>query len=182
MLGETSFEQISVTELCRRAETSRITFYTHYSDKYALVDEIFIDMLEIGKDNYRKRQKENNSGNSLVEGYCNMLECILEIYYERFDFFRHTDPSLNPYLASVFYNIVLETVEEHTKKIDKRLRLKYSAKKIAGFLCFGLLGFINECHSEKTPLQEIRKESKQLLTEILKSSVLVERKRGTEGM
>lgn len=30
MMGEISFEQISITELCKRAEISRITFYAHY--------------------------------------------------------------------------------------------------------------------------------------------------------
>ena len=39
MMGEISFEQISITELCKRAEISRITFYAHYSDKYALADD-----------------------------------------------------------------------------------------------------------------------------------------------
>ena len=43
MMGEISFEQISITELCKRAEISRITFYAHYSDKYALADDIFSD-------------------------------------------------------------------------------------------------------------------------------------------
>ena len=47
MMGEISFEQISITELCKRAEISRITFYAHYSDKYALADDIFSDMLQI---------------------------------------------------------------------------------------------------------------------------------------
>ena len=45
MMSEIAFEQISITELCKRAEISRITFYSHYSDKYALVDDIFNDML-----------------------------------------------------------------------------------------------------------------------------------------
>ena len=42
MMGEISFEQISITELCKRAEISRITFYAHYSDKYALADDISV--------------------------------------------------------------------------------------------------------------------------------------------
>lgn len=29
MMGEIPFEQISITELCKRAEISRITFFTH---------------------------------------------------------------------------------------------------------------------------------------------------------
>ena len=42
MMSEIAFEQISITELCKRAEISRITFYSHYSDKYALVDDILM--------------------------------------------------------------------------------------------------------------------------------------------
>ena len=45
MMTELPFEQISITALCDRAEISRITFYSHYNDKYALVDDIFQDMI-----------------------------------------------------------------------------------------------------------------------------------------
>ena len=34
LLSQKAFEQISVKELCETAQTSRITFYTHYNDKY----------------------------------------------------------------------------------------------------------------------------------------------------
>ena len=60
MLQDMPFERISVTELCTRADTSRITFYTHYSDKYALVDDIFMDMIEAGTKIYEDMQIENN--------------------------------------------------------------------------------------------------------------------------
>lgn len=175
MLGEMQFEQISVTELCRRAETSRITFYTHYSDKYALVDDIFDDMVAIGTQNYRKKKEEDTGTYDLVQDFCNVLDAILDTYYERFEFFRHAHPTRSPYLTFLFYRIVMETVEKQTRKIEKNLTLKYSPKKIAGFLCFGLLGFINECHGEKMTLDEIKKEAKQILSETLKSSVIVRR-------
>lgn len=177
MLSETPFAQISITELCKRADTSRITFYAHYSDKYSLVDEIFEDMLRIGTGDYHRRQQENNPQRGLVQGYVNMLDSILAVYYDQFEFFRHTDPDKNPYLAFAFYNIVLDTVELHTSRVQKEnLKLKYSARKIAGFVCFGLLGFINECHQEKTPLEQIRKECRNLLTDILRSDVVVEQR------
>ncbi len=199
MMGEIPFEQIAITELCKRAEISRITFYSHYSDKYALADDIFSDMLQIGTDIYHMKQKKENPKNNIVMGYCNMLdsilevyyECfeffqytspqknpylafafynivletiethtnkirknreVLEVYYECFEFFQYTSPQKNPYLAFAFYNIVLETIETHTNKIRKNREVKYSPKKIAGFLCFGMLGFINEAQGEKTPL------------------------------
>lgn len=175
MLAKKDFEHISITELCRKAEISRITFYSHYNDKYGLLDDIFNDMLRIGTEDYYRRQRENNQSRSLAAGYVNMLDSILELYYERFDFFQYTNPEKNPYLASRFYSIVLETVERHTLHVKKRLKLKYSPKKIAGFMCFGMLGFVNESHKEKTPLEEIKKEARQLLTDMLKSGILTER-------
>lgn len=174
MLKEETFDQVSITELCKNADIGRITFYSHYSDKFALVDDIFADMQEIGYADYRRRQQEYNPSGSVVQGYVNVLDTILDLYYARFDFFRHTDPEKNPYLAFAFYNIVLDTVEQHTSHIEQRnLKLKYSARKIAGFVCFGLLGFINECHQEKTPLEQIRGECRALLTDILRSDVVV---------
>ena len=174
MLSQGDFEHITITELCRNVEVSRITFYSHYNDKYALLDDIFNDMLRIGTEDYYRRQEENNPARRLAAGYVNMLDSILELYYDRFDFFQHTNPEKNPYLASRFYSIVLETVEMHTLHVKKRLRLKYSPKKIAGFVCFGMLGFVNESHKEKTPLEEIKQQARELLTDLLKSGILTE--------
>ena len=176
MLDKEDFEHISITELCRRAEVSRITFYSHYSDKYALLDDIFNDFLAVGTEDYYRRQKENNPGGKLTAGYVNMLDSILKVYYDRFDFFQHTDPEKNPYLASRMYSIILETVEMHTLHLKKRIKLKYSPKKIAGFVCFGMFGFVNEAHNEKTPLEQIRREARELLTDLLRSGVLAESK------
>lgn len=173
MLAERPFEKISITELCSRAEISRITFYSHYSDKYALVDEIFQDMVELGTKEYEKKQNETNSGRNEIKSYCNILDTIMELYYGHFDFFRHTAPDKNPYLAFAFYNIVLETVERHTRRMEPRTHLKYSAKKIAGFLCYGMIGFINESHEEKVPVAQIREDAKSLLVGVLSSKALI---------
>ena len=174
LLAKEDFEHISITELCRRAEVSRITFYSHYNDKYALLDDIFEDMLRIGTEDYYRRQRENNPMGKLAAGYVNMLDAILEIYYDRFDFFQYTNPEKNPYLASRLYSIILETVEMHTMHVKERLPLKYSPKKIAGFVCFGMLGFVNESHEENTPLEEIRREARVLLKDLIKSGILTE--------
>ena len=174
MLGEKDFEHITITELCRAAEISRITFYSHYSDKYALLDEIFDDMLKLGTEDYYRRQRENNPTGRLAAGYVNMLDAILQLYSDRSDFFRHTDPEKNPYLASRLYSIVLETVEQHTLHVKKRMRLKYSPKKIAGFVCFGMFGFVNESREENTPMNELLPQARVLLTDLIRSGILTE--------
>ena len=174
MLPEQPFEQISITELCARAEISRITFYSHYSDKYALVDEIFQDMVALGTEDYEKMQQENNPGRDEVISYCNILDAIMELYYSHYDFFRYTAPEHNPYLAFAFYSIVLETVEDHTKRMKNRSRLRFSPKQIAGFLCYGIIGFFNEGHAEKVPVDRLRREAKELLMGVLRSRVLIQ--------
>ena len=173
MLSDMPFEQISITELCSRADISRITFYTHYNDKYALVDDIFKDMVQFGSEKYRKMQKENNPERNFVASYRNVLHSILDLYYENYNFFRHTRPDKNPFLAFSYYNYVLKTIETYTSKEGRVLKLRYSAKKIAGFLCYGMVGFINESHAENTPLDQIRAEATELLSNILTSDVIV---------
>lgn len=175
MLNQMPFEQITITELCRQSEISRITFYKHYSDKYALADEIFQDYLRIGLEAYQRRQMENNRKNDIVMGYCNVLDAIFEVYYGNYLFFRHTNPDANPYLAFSFYNLVLDTVEMHTDKIGHTLNLRYTPKQIAGFLCYGILGFINESHKEKFSHEEILRESKEILVRVLRSEIVMAR-------
>lgn len=175
MMTSTPFEEITITELCKQADISRITFYTHYNDKYALIDDIFQDMIEIGTDIYRKMQNENNPDRDYVQSYCNVLNAILKLYYENYEFFCHTNPDKNPYLAFSFYNYALKTIETYTQHRQlESLHFKYSARKIAGFLCYGLAGFINEGHAENRPLEEIQADALQLLKELLASNVLIE--------
>jgi AcrR family transcriptional regulator len=44
LLGERSFQSISVQDIAERATLNRATFYTHFEDKYALVDYMIRDM------------------------------------------------------------------------------------------------------------------------------------------
>ncbi|WP_251390059.1 TetR/AcrR family transcriptional regulator [Mediterraneibacter agrestimuris] len=172
MMSDTPFEEISITSLCKQADISRITFYTHYSDKYALIDDIFQDMIQAGTELYQIMQEENNPERDYVKGYCNVLQAILKLYYTHYDFFCHTRPDKNPFLAFSFYNYVLKTVESHTNKESRSMHFRYTPRKVAGFICYGMTGFINESHSENIPLPEIQKEALELLTSLLTSDVL----------
>lgn len=46
LLKEEGFDKMSVTDICRRSEISRGTFYLHYEDKYALLDEVIDEALD----------------------------------------------------------------------------------------------------------------------------------------
>ncbi len=167
------FEQITVKEICEASETSRVTFYTHYNDKYDLVEDISRDMIKFAQDEYYRLQKKNNPNNDYIMGYCNLLDCILTMYYNNIQFFSHANTSENPYLKFSFYKHILNHVETHAQKKSTILKLKYEPKKIAGFLCYGLWGFINESGPNQSML-ELRKEVRNVLKGILQAGILTE--------
>lgn len=46
-LSERAFEEITVTDICERAMVHRTTFYKHYADKYALLEQGMRQMYEV---------------------------------------------------------------------------------------------------------------------------------------
>jgi AcrR family transcriptional regulator len=174
MISKNSFEQITVKKLCEASNTSCVTFYAHYRDKYDLVDDISQDMIKIAQDEYKRLQEENNFQKDPVSSYCNFLDCILNMYYKNFEFFSHTSPHENPYLNFSFNRYILQHLEIHTRKRSQTLKPKYDVKKIAAFLCYGLWGFINESRAERCPAEKVRWETRKLLKDILRSEILTE--------
>ena len=49
LLGKSGFSKISVTDICKAAQINRGTFYLHYEDKYALLDELIGEALAAGE-------------------------------------------------------------------------------------------------------------------------------------
>ena len=45
-LGEKNFDQITVTDVCRRAEITRATYYLHYQSLTEVLDELLLDALQ----------------------------------------------------------------------------------------------------------------------------------------
>lgn len=174
MLGKMTFDEITVKKICDESSTSRVTFYTHYKDKYDLMDDVAHDMIKMAQKEYIKLQEQNNSQKDAISSYCNFLECILNMYCKNLEFFSHTTPHENPYLNFSFHKYIFKYLEIHTQKRSATLKPKYSVKQVAGFLCYGLWGFINESLAERRPMEQIKIEAIAILKKILRSEVLTE--------
>lgn len=170
MLSEMPFEKVSVADLCRRGEISRITFYTHYEDKYALVAEMYNDYLKEAYDIYHNLQETNNEKHDSVAEYMNLLKCVLDMFYNNINFFAHTSAEENPYLFTNFYNYVLKSVEEYIFR-HPGLEPKYSPKQTAAFLCNGLFGVINTCVHEGMKEREVREVAEDIYAIMLDSKL-----------
>ena len=63
MMKDTPYQEISVTNLCKRADIGRGTFYLHYNDIYEVVQELEDSLLESFKDiAFQYFEEENTQG------------------------------------------------------------------------------------------------------------------------
>lgn len=153
LLQKNSFEKITVTDLCERGCISRITFYTYYDDKFALVDEMMNDYFLEALDEYHALQKENNPQNYPLQGYLNMLTAILDLYFNHINFYSHTEINTNPYLYSAFYHSIFQSIYTYLQRHNIGMQPRYSIRKTVILLCNGFLGLITDLPSDVDPIR-----------------------------
>lgn len=178
LLNEKPFEKISVTDICKESNISRITFYTHYDHKYDLVQEIFNDYANVGRSLYKNKQDSviiypNITAD--IRNFIVFIDVVFEIATSNANFFSHISQEENPYLLSVQNSILLDTVEKIAKKQEENFKLKYSARQITGFIIYGLVGFIAESEKEEKPIEEYKEDIKRLMIDLLDKSIFYEK-------
>ncbi|MGM9645139.1 MAG: TetR/AcrR family transcriptional regulator [Eubacteriales bacterium] len=169
LLDTRPFDDLTVTEICKKADISRITFYAHYEDKYQLVEDIFEDLIRLATADFGNLQRENNPEGDAKKSYCNLLECILNLYENNSRFLSKATREKNPYLYYSFNNHVFRRIAKMIRYESNELIPKFDSKRLSAMLCTGLWAYLSECLKENCPLSEIKKEMKSILMGILES-------------
>lgn len=175
LLDEKMFEQITVKEICERSATSRITFYTHYADKYELLDSIFQEYLASARNEYAELNKRNNPEKNPIQNYCNLLESILNLCLCRIPFLKNTFPSDGSYINTSFYHYLYKYVEHRVERESAYLEYRYSVGQIASFLTYGFWGFITKCKEESVSIETAKAEARELLLSLLQNNVIAKK-------
>ncbi len=68
LMNEKPLAKITIKEICENADINRTTFYTHYSDQFALCSEIENDTIEMTND-YLKKVSSNQSKTDFLSEY-----------------------------------------------------------------------------------------------------------------
>ncbi len=172
LLEEKDFEQISVKEICERAKTSRITFYTHYTDKFELIDTVIQEYLALAVNEYSSLQEKNNPQRDPIQNFCNLQESILDLCLCSVPFLKNTFPSGGSYINNAFYHYLYKYVEHRVERESAYLNYKYSTERIASFLTYGFWGFVVSGRDSSESIEKIKKESRNLLLSILNNDVI----------
>lgn len=173
LVREQPFEHITVAELCRRANVSRITFYTHYGDKYELADSFFEDLISDAQNHFLAMQRQNNPGDDPAVGYHNLVRSILELYFTNFEFFQDMEKNENHFLDLAYYRYIMPRVELFAGRYSRALPPRSSFRKEISFLCYGLWGFLRMGRLEGSPWDSLRREATALAESVLENEFLM---------
>lgn len=83
LLSKKAFEEIKVNDICNLAMIHRTTFYSHFSDKYELLEYCISDIEEEITHEIKK-----NSYSDIQEFYTNMIMGLLDYIRENKKFFK----------------------------------------------------------------------------------------------
>ena len=153
LLNKKSIGDITVIQICLAANVTRLTFYKYYPDKYALAEEMFRDMAAVTDEHFLALQNENNRGKDPALSYCNLLDCILDLFYGKDSIlpFSLRRENLNLYLA--FSKYLSKSVAN--LGMEEQIRFGCPQQMLGDFLCDG--------RREKMPVDEIRAKAKRLI-------------------
>lgn len=170
LLQEVPFEAMTVAEICRRADVSRITFYTHYGDKTALAADLFADYRAVASETYYQLQAQNNPDNDDAIGYRNLFDAILELFIKYRSVFQKVNPNENPYLYTMYAKDIMEMIQQYMLGI-KSTHTRFPEAQTAAFVCSGMAGVLLRCMQQGMNQEETQELMRQMFNCILTSSL-----------
>ena len=112
LLAHQSFEEIKVNDICNLAMVHRTTFYSHFSDKYELLEYCIKDV----EDELTQKIKYNKYSN-LREFYTNLIMSLLEYIADNKKFFKNVlKNNSNNNIVALFTNACISYITEMVEK------------------------------------------------------------------
>ncbi len=142
ILEEKSFEDVTVTEICKEADISRITFYARYKDKDELLRNLFTEFgnkslqlcIEYNRDN-------NRSGNPKL--FCvNLFAAVSQVVFNGWISMLAALANENGYAYNVFLSYIKKNMVELLKKLETGFTFVYSREQTLAVLFDGAMAFL----------------------------------------
>lgn len=149
-----SIESISVTDICKKADINRVTFYTHYQDKYALLHELLHDIIElIDRENQLYFQK--NKTGDIIKDYTNMIShSVYKICFENKLLIKALSNQENLIFTKMVEDIVVKEGIKHITAINNLVEYKYPNEFTIQFLLGGFSKLVFEYALNENNLTE----------------------------
>ena len=146
MMKENSYQEISVSNLCRNADIGRGTFYLHYNDIYEVVQELEDSILESFKDLVFLYFEDENT-----QGLQSLITKCLYWIKENPDMFRVFILPSNYGFAERFENYAIDLFYFHNLKYhpsQSSIETRYTISRDF----YGILGTTRNWFKDEMPI------------------------------
>ncbi len=157
LLEEKPFEEIKVSEICSISLINRSTFYTHFEDKYSLLDSLIKDL----KTNLQNELKENDRISNTKEYYLEVIHILLIHVEEKKNIYV---PIVTNNRNSIAIDMIYDTLKEDIKmRLQKENRSNIPNEFILNFY-LGAISYVgiewlrNKCNYKKEDIIEYLKK------------------------
>lgn len=125
LMSRKNFEDISVTEICKRAGVSRMTYYRYFEDKHSILNYYMMKIIK----NYITENK--NAENSVdLHDFERIKECF--VFFRRYSEFVMCLKKAN--LSSILLDELNKYMKEHEDKKNSGMTRTYQMYYFAGAL------------------------------------------------
>ncbi len=130
LLKEKAFEELKVADICEKALINRSTFYSHYSDKYDLLDALIKDI----KASLKEELEKNKNISNTKEYYLEMLRILFEHINTRENFYSAIlVNNQNSIVTDMIFQALNEDIQKRIENNNKVLRNKVPTEIVASF-------------------------------------------------
>ena len=129
-----SFNEITITDICREAQINRGTFYLHYHNTMEVLDELMDEVLEQTLDNPRFSGLDYDYSDPFTEDKCRVPICEIIRQSEEYKCI-FLDEALTSYIAS---KIMKRHVDNFVLTMSEKTKL--SEDELHNFYYFRLMG------------------------------------------
>lgn len=168
LVGEKSFEEISVNEICVKAGIRRATFYKHFTDKNHFLGE-YIGFL---RQRYDKNAVYNQKPGTSTEYYAEYAKRAIRFIYAND---KIVNQALNSSILHIILGIIAErnyhdTCEKLKESVRAGMKLPASVEAVSAMLTGGVSTII--ClwlfNGKYDNLEKLEKEIEILVSNVLK--------------
>ena len=166
-------EKISVTDICTEAEINRVTFYTHYKDKFELLHELLSDLCQLIDRENQIYYHKNKTGD-LLRDYTNMIShSVYKICFQNKEFIKSLNRHEDPIFTKMVEDIIVKEGLKTFNILKTQLDFNFPTRFIIEFLLGGFRKLIFEYSLNEQDLteQEFFMYFDKLFYSLLKSEI-----------
>lgn len=175
LLDEKPFEKITVGDICARAMINKMTFYKHYTDKYALIDDCLRSIaLDIFKKNAAKIAESNGDSVTMLT---TLFSDVLDECIERKNIILTLVYGNNSLAGIIVKSSIEKLVEKLVEVITAGQKPKYDVRVISSFFTGGFTNLVLAWLEGNSPYskEDFVRESHKLFSDMLNSDILIEK-------